>query len=51
MYHAHIAPPKIVVYTQPGKKTLSKVEDNPPPPKKSSCMLLVTTACHTTAFI
>jgi hypothetical protein len=51
MYHAHIAPPKIVVYTQPGKNSLSKVEDNPPPPKKSSCMLLVTTACHTTAFI
>ena len=34
MYHVHIAPPKIVVYTQPGKNSLSKGEDNPPPKKK-----------------
>ena len=35
MYHVHIAPPKIVVYTQPGKNSLSKGEDNPPPQKKA----------------
>ena len=52
MYHVHIAPPKIVIYTQHRREFPVLGENNPPPPPiKSSCMLFVTTACNATAFI